>query len=81
MGELKRKKLPSFEIAMQKLEAIVQKLEAGEIPLEQLVQTYQDGLTYEKICRSHLDRAAFLLEELHPDGHIEKLSKEEENTR
>ena len=77
MGDLKRKKLPSFEIAMQKLEAIVQKLEAGDISLEQSVRIYQDGLAYEKICRSHLDRTAFLLEELHADGHVEKLLEKE----
>ena len=49
---------------MEKLEAIIKMLEGGNIPLEKLVATYQEGLMYQKICQEHLDRAAFTLETL-----------------
>ena len=58
----KRKKSLSFEVAMEKLDAIVKTLENGNIPLEKLVSTYQEGIAYQKICQEHLDRAAFTLE-------------------
>ena len=49
---------------MEKLDTIVKTLESGNIPLEKLVATYQEGLMYQKICQEHLDRAAFTLETL-----------------
>lgn len=64
MEAKKRKKSLSFEAAMEKLDAIVKTLENGNIPLEKLVATYQEGLMYQKICQEHLDRAAFTLETL-----------------
>ena len=64
MEAKKRKKSLSFEVAMEKLEAIIKTLEEGNIPLEKLVATYREGLTYQKICQEHLDRAEFTLETL-----------------
>ena len=61
MLDKKSKKEPSFEVAMQRLEAIVHTLEAGDIPLERLVKTYEEGLAYQKICQEHLERADLLL--------------------
>ena len=61
MEAKKRKKSLSFEVAMEKLDAIVKTLEGGNIPLEKLVATYQEGLMYQKICQEHLDRAALTL--------------------
>ena len=68
MEAKKRKKSLSFEVAMQKLDGIVKTLESGNIPLEKLVATYQEGLIYQKICQEHLDRAAFTLETLKAEG-------------
>lgn len=53
---------------MEKLDTIVKTLENGNIPLEKLVATYQEGLKYQKICQEHLDRAAFTLETLKTEG-------------
>ena len=68
------KKTPSFEAAMQRLEAIVHTLEAGDIPLERLVKTYEEGLVYQKICQAHLDRADLLLKRLNDDGTVMEVS-------
>ncbi len=70
----KRKKTLSFEEALKKLEIIVQSLEQGDIPLEQLVEAYQEGLTYQKICQSHLDRAHLVLENITEPGSKQILS-------
>ena len=75
----KSKKTPSFEVAMQRLEAIVHTLEAGDIPLERLVKTYEEGLAYQKICQEHLERADLLLKRLNDDGiATEVLGQEKE---
>ena len=77
MIDKKSKKAPSFEVAMQRLEAIVHTLEAGDIPLERLVKTYEEGLAYQKICQSHLERADFLLKRLNDDGTVAEISGQE----
>jgi exodeoxyribonuclease VII small subunit len=64
MEAKKRKKLISFEEAMGKLESIVKTLEDGNIPLEKLVATYQEGLVYQKICQKHLEQATSTLDSL-----------------
>ena len=44
----------SFEKNLQKLELIVEKLESGEIGLEESVQLYQEGMKIKKICDNKL---------------------------
>lgn len=74
MLDKKSKKTPAFEVAMQRLEAIVHELEAGDIPLERLVKTYEEGLAYQKICQSHLERVDLLLKRLDDDGIVGEAS-------
>ncbi len=64
MDSKKRKKMLSFEEALQKLEAIVQSLEQGEVPLELLIEKYKEGLVYQKCCQQQLDRASLVLKTL-----------------
>ena len=44
----------SFEKNLQKLELIVQKLDSGEIGLEESVQLYEEGMKIKKICDNKL---------------------------
>ena len=44
----------SFEKNLQKLELIVEKLESGEIGLEESVQLYEEGMKIKKICDKKL---------------------------
>ncbi|HUS92231.1 MAG TPA: exodeoxyribonuclease VII small subunit [Phycisphaerae bacterium] len=47
----------SFEQALEKLEAIVTAIEAGEVPLEESIDKYAEGIELVKKCRAILDRA------------------------
>ncbi|MCF8045058.1 MAG: exodeoxyribonuclease VII small subunit [Desulfarculaceae bacterium] len=46
----------SFEKAMEKLEEIVKKLEAGDLELEEALEKFEQGMKYSKYCLDVLDR-------------------------
>ena len=50
-----------FEAAMEKLEDLVEKLERGELPLEEALQSYRDGMELAAVCYKHLQQAEALL--------------------
>ena len=45
----------SYEAALQELEQLLARLEAGDLPLEQLLTQYQRGATLLKFCRDRLE--------------------------
>lgn len=55
---------PSFEEALTKLEAIVDKLDDDDITLEESVQLYEEGLKLSKICSKTLENAELKIEEI-----------------
>lgn len=55
---------PSFEEALTKLEAIIEKLDDDEITLEESVQLYEEGLKLSKICSQTLESAELKIEEI-----------------
>lgn len=46
----------TFEEAMEKLELIVKKLEENEVPLEEAINLFQEGMGLSKICHQRLQR-------------------------
>jgi exodeoxyribonuclease VII small subunit len=44
----------NFEQAMQRLEEIVEQMESGELPLEDLIVRYEEGMKLVKICQERL---------------------------
>jgi exodeoxyribonuclease VII small subunit len=58
---------PTFEQALQQLEQIVQKLEKGELPLEESLKLYEDGIHLSRLCHGKLEEA---------EGKIEMLMKD-----
>ena len=46
-----------FEQALQKLEAIVEKLEAGNAPLHDALSCYEEGIELIRLCNEKLDTA------------------------
>jgi exodeoxyribonuclease VII small subunit len=49
--------LPKFEDCLQRLEQIVDQLEKGEIPLEQALKLFEEGIQLSNSCRKELDDA------------------------
>ena len=47
----------TYEQAMDALETVVRRLDNGELPLEDAISSFQDGLEYIKICQAKLDAA------------------------
>ncbi len=54
----------SFEDALARLESIVERLEEGEIPLEESIQAYAEGTRLVRQCQEKLDAAETLIREL-----------------
>ena len=46
-----------FEEAMEKLEELSSKLASGDVPLEEAISLYEEGLTWYTICKNILDDA------------------------
>ena len=44
----------NFEETLNKLEAIVDQLESGDVDLEKSVQLYEEGMRLKKICEEKL---------------------------
>jgi exodeoxyribonuclease VII small subunit len=69
----------SFEEAIQKLEAIVERLEEGDVPLEEAIEIYKQGMTLSKLCQDKLkyveDQLAQMLTE---DGRTVQFTVREE---
>lgn len=50
-------KLPEFEAAMNELEALVERLEHGDLPLEESLAAFERGVTLTRACQSALKEA------------------------
>ena len=59
-----------FEATIKELTAIVDKIEQGQIPLEDSLQQYERAMSLIKHCRTILEKA---------EKRIEKISKEEKS--
>ena len=75
---------PTFEEALKKLETAVENLEEGDLPLEQALHLFEEGLKASNQCRTRLDQARqrvqilvaesggdFKLTDLDPDEQVE----------
>ncbi|MBW1981560.1 MAG: exodeoxyribonuclease VII small subunit [Deltaproteobacteria bacterium] len=51
------RKKESFEQALQKLEAIVARMEEGDLPLEEALKLFEEGVRLVKFCNKKLDEA------------------------
>jgi exodeoxyribonuclease VII small subunit len=47
----------NFEQAMQRLEKVVEEMESGELPLEELIVRYEEGMKLVKVCQERLASA------------------------
>jgi exodeoxyribonuclease VII small subunit len=55
---------PSFETAIKRLNDIVQVLERGEIPLEESLRLFEEGVRLSRVSQQKLDTAEKRVEQL-----------------
>lgn len=58
----------TFEEALRELESAVEKLEVGELSLDQSLALYEQGQKYAAFCRTQLDEAQLKVEMISADG-------------
>lgn len=58
----------SFEKSLEHLEALVKELESGELPLEEAVKKYEEGIKLSKHCQSLLKDAENVLTKMMKDN-------------
>ena len=78
----KSDKEPTVEEELSRLEAIVEGLESGDVPLAELVERYEEGMTVLKSCRKKLADAELRIEQLRAvsaDGEAETTAFDEED--
>ncbi len=64
--------MPKFEECLQRLEVIVKEMERGDLPLEQSLKLFEEGVALSASCRKELEAA---------EGRIEILLKEDGSLR
>jgi len=53
----KTKRTPDFEKSLAELEAIVEKLETGDLPIEESLKSFEKGIALTRDCQGALDAA------------------------
>lgn len=58
------KKTPNFEQALTELEQLVEKMEAGDLKLEQALEHFEHGIKLSRQCQQALEQAEQKVQEL-----------------
>ncbi|MCI0745560.1 MAG: exodeoxyribonuclease VII small subunit [Verrucomicrobia subdivision 3 bacterium] len=64
-----------FEEALKKLEAIVNEMEDGELPLEGLLARFEEGTRLVKLCQTKLDEAEVKIQKLEKNASGEVVAR------
>ena len=71
----------NFEGAMDRLEKIVEQMESGKLPLEDLIVRYEEGMNLVKICQERLANAEQKIEIITRNSDGKAVVKEFEPTQ
>ena len=63
--------MPTFEESLKKLETIVDQLEKGDLPLEQSLKLFEEGVGLSAVCKQELDAA---------EGKVQMLIKQRDGS-
>ncbi len=77
----RRSKLPDFEQSLTELEALVARLEQGDVPLEEALKTFERGVALTRQCQAALKSAQQKVEVLlsrNGEEHIEDFADAED---
>lgn len=58
----------SFEDALKKLEAVVESMESDELPLEKMLERYEEGTRLVAACQARLAEAEVKIQKLEHDA-------------
>jgi exodeoxyribonuclease VII small subunit len=76
--------IKDFEGAIAELEAVVKRLEEGDLPLEQSLVLYERGVQLSRFCHAQLEQAERRIEVLNERGKLEpapaSLTREDERS-
>ena len=80
MSKAATKKTESFEHSLKRLEEIVQTLEAGNVPLDETLKMYEEGIQISKQCLDKLSQAELKIKRLGKDvnGNFELFEEGQE---
>ncbi|MFD2729012.1 exodeoxyribonuclease VII small subunit [Enterococcus camelliae] len=68
----------TFEESLAELEKIVSRLEQGDVPLEEALAVFQQGMVLSKQCKETLEKAEKTLTKLMTDNEEEQPFEEDE---
>jgi exodeoxyribonuclease VII small subunit len=72
----------SFEEAMKELEEIVERLEEGDVPLEESIRLFQEGMKRSKECHEKLQAVEKQMDQLlDENGNVKPFAFQEEDSR
>ncbi len=63
--------MATFEESLKQLEKIVDQLERGDLPLEESIRLFEDGVKLSSVCKQELDAA---------EGKVQILMKERDGS-
>jgi exodeoxyribonuclease VII small subunit len=64
--------MANFEDSLKKLESIVAQLEQGDLPLEDSLKLFEEGVTLSAVCKQELDAA---------EGKVQMLVKQRDGSQ
>ena len=64
-----KKDTVNFEVSLEKLEKIIEKLEDGDISLEESVKSFEEGIGLVKECQKQLSQAELKVKKLLDNGN------------
>lgn len=71
----------TFEEAMGEMEKIVERLEQGDVPLEEAIDLFQKGMTLSKTCHQKLRKVEEKMDQiLQEDGNMKEFLIQEDDT-
>ena len=71
---------PSFEAAFNQLQEMVQKLEEGNLPLDETTRLYEEGMRMAQVCNQLLSAAEQRIVQLHDSyADAQSLAPEDED--
>ena len=64
---------PTFESAMAELEQLVEKMDDGELTLDESLRAFERGVVLTRLCQNELKNAELKVQQLNNDGGLEEL--------